>query len=202
MSFGPSQAIKNNQNSQAGITNQANVNSGALNNLGGGQLATGAGNVASGSNWFNTILNGNQANTASLLAPSLNADRAQTQSALQSASTLMPRGGGRSATLFNLNMQPTTSIQDMFNNARTTAAQALPQIGLQQQGIGTNLFGLGNQALNTASGSNQALSQSLWNTQNRLDSLVSGLMKGILGLATLPFGGGTTAGAGELGGSF
>lgn len=192
MSFGPSQAIKNSQNQQGGITEQANANSGNLNALGDTSLAAGTGNVTSGTNFWNTLLNGNQANTTALLAPNIQQNRDQTQQNLQSVSTLMPRGGGRSGTLFGTAMAPTQSLQNLFNTGRTTAAQVLPQIGLAQEGIGTNLFGAGNNALNTASGSNQALNSSLWQAQNRSDAIGQGIASTVTGLALAPVSGGGT----------
>lgn len=193
MSFGPSQAVKNANNTQSGITNQAIANSGTANAEGTSALNTGAGNVNSGTNFFNTLLNGNSANTASLLAPAINQNRATNQNQIQSLSTLMPRGGGRSGTLFNAAYQPSVSTQDAFNSMRGTAATTLPQIGLAQQGIGTNLFNIGNSALNTGAQSNVASAQQLNANQNRSDNLVSGLAGSLFGLATTPFGGGSSA---------
>ncbi len=136
------------------------------------------------------MLNGNQANTASVLSPTLNADRAQNQQQLQSLSTLTPRGGGRSGTLFGAAYQPSASIQNLFNSGRTTAATTLPQIGLAQQGIGTNLFGAGNQALNTASGSNATNLSSAMQEQQMSNQLISGIGSLVGGLALAPVTGG------------
>lgn len=190
MSFGPSQAEKNAQNVQNGAIGQAVTNSNNANAAGTTSLGAGTSNINSGTNWFNTILNGNQANTASLLAPNINADRAQTQQALQSASTLMPRGGGRSASLFNLNMQPTASIQDMFNNARSSAAPQLLQTGLSQQGIGTNLFGVGNSALNSGLQGSQDAIQNALSVQQMSNQLMGGIGSLVGGLALAPVTGG------------
>lgn len=190
MSFGPTQSVKNDQNQLGGITQSANANSANLNNLGSTALSSGSGNTSAGTNWFNTILNGNQANTSALLAPTVNADRTQNQAALQSASTLMPRGGGRSGTLFQSNLQPTASLQNLFNNGQVTAAQTLPQIGLAQQGIGTNLFGAGNSALNTAANATGTNLNSSLQEQQMSNQLAAGLAGGLFSLATTPFGGG------------
>lgn len=194
MSFGAPQSVKNSQNQQLGITQSATANSNNLNNLGSTALASGSGNINSGTNFFNTLLNGNQANTTATLAPNIAADRAQNQSNLQSVSTLMPRGGGRSGTLFDTEMTPTTSLQNLFNTGRTTAAQTLPQIGLAQQGIGTNLFGAGNSALNTAAGSNQTSLNSATQQQQISNQLIGNLAGSLFGLATTPFGGGSATG--------
>ncbi len=186
MSFGPSQSVKNDQNMLAGQTATANANSAKLNDLGGTNLATGSGNVSSGTNFWNTLLNGNQANTTALLAPNIQANRDQTQQNLQSVSTLMPRGGGRSGTLFGTAMAPTTSLQNLFNSGRTTAAQTLPQIGLAQQGIGTNLFGAGNQALNTGVGATGTNLDSALKAQEMSNTLAGGIGSFATGLLTAP----------------
>lgn len=191
MSFGASQSVKNDQNQLGGITQTANANSANLNNLGSTSLNTGATNINSGTNFLNTLLNGNQANTASVLAPTLNTDRAQTQAQLQSLSTLTPRGGGRSGTLFGAAYQPSASIQNLFNSGRVQAAQTLPQIGLAQQGIGTNLFGAGNQALNTATnaaGENLNSALQVQQMSNQLAGGIGGLL-GSLALAPVTGGG-------------
>ncbi len=190
MSFGPSQNVKNNQNQLLGESQQATANSAKLNDLGGTNLATGSGNVSSGTNFWNTLLNGNQANTTALLAPNIQANRDQTQQNLQSVSTLMPRGGGRSGTLFGTAMAPTQSLQNLFNTGRTTAAQTLPQIGLAQQGIGTNLFGAGNQALNTGVGATGTNLNSALQVQQMSNALAGGIGSLGMGLALAPVTGG------------
>ncbi len=190
MSFGSSQNVKNNQNQLLGETQQANQNAGNLNAAGGTSLSAGSSNTTNGTNFFNTLLNGNQANTAALLAPTLNADRQQSQQQLQSLSTLTPRGGGRSGTLFNAAYQPSASIQNAFMGGRLQAAQTLPQIGLQQQGIGTSLYGLGNQALNTATGATGTNLNSALQVQQQSNQLAGGIGSAIMGLALAPVTGG------------
>jgi len=190
MSFGPSQSVKNNQNELLGLTQQANDNEKSLNASGGTNLATGSSNISSGTNFWNTLLNGNQANTTALLAPTIASDRAQNQQQIQALSTLTPRGGGRSGTLFQAGYQPAADIQNLFNGARTTAAQTLPQIGLAQQGIGTNLFGLGNQALNTATNATGTNLNSALQVQQMSNQLAGGIGSLIGGLALAPVSGG------------
>lgn len=189
MSFGPSQATKNAENTLNGQSQIATQNSSNLNAAGTGQMNAGAGNVNSGVGFLNTVLNGNQANTASLLAPSINSTRQSNQAALQGISTLMPRGGGRYGALFGQSLQPTQSIQNMFNGARTTAATTLPQIGLQQQGLGANLFNTGNSALNTGVGATgQNLQATQADTRNS-NALATGIGSSIMGLALAPVSG-------------
>ena len=192
-SFGPSQAEKNAQNSLNANAQQASKNSTALFGMGGNNLNAGSGNVQAGTNFFNTLLNGNQANTTAMLQPDIDRIRGANQNTIQSLSTLMPRGGGRSGTLFNESYAPTAQIQSLFNSARSGAAGNLANIGLGQEGIGTNLFGAGNQALNTSTGANQNLFGDAFGQRQYQNQLYGQLGQGLFGLATLPFGGGTAA---------
>lgn len=107
-------------------------------------LGQGVSNMQTGANFFNTLLGGNQANTLSLLQPSINQIKEQQQGTLQAASTLMPRGGGRFATLFQQPFAANRAVTDLFSGLRGQAAQALPGIGAQQARVGqeaaSNLF--------------------------------------------------------------
>lgn len=194
MSFGTNTTSKTAQNNLSGTSNLA------LNNLfpavtgaGQNQLNTGAQNVEGGTNFLNTLLQGNQANTTAALQPNIDQIRQGNSATLNAMNTLMPRGAGRSGALFNQSFQPQSQIQNLFNQSRMGAAQALPQIGLQQQGLGANLFNIGNGALSSASGANNALSNSGFQAQQMSNNMVSGIGSGLLGLATLPFGGGSAA---------
>lgn len=201
MSFGPSQAQKNSNNQANAITGEAISNSNAANAAGTNLLNAGQGNVTQGTNFLSTVLGGNSANTAALLAPSINQTRATDQNAIQSASALQPRGGGRSASLFNAQLSPAAGVQNLFNSARTTAATTLPQIGIAQEGVGTNLFNVGNSALNTGSSTNASLSQALAQQQQQMLQTYAGLGSGLFGLLTAPLTGGTSA-LGSLAGLF
>lgn len=197
MSFGASNTTKTATNNLGGLSNLAqNVEFPMFSKLGGENMNTGSGNVASGTNLFNTILHGNSANTTAALQPSIDEIRKGSTGTLNSINTLMPRGGGRSGTLFDQSFAPHAAIQNLFSGMRTTAGQALPQIGLAQQGIGTNLFNLGNQALNTGAGINNNIAGIGFQTQARSDAIDAALGKTLFGLATTPFGqgGGTLFG--------
>jgi hypothetical protein len=194
MSFGANNTTKTAQNNLSGTSNLA------LNNLfpavtgaGSSELSTGGTNVASGTNFLNTVLGGNQANTTAALAPSIGQIQQGTSNNLNAINTLTPRGGGRSGALFSQSFQPQGQIQSLFNNARMGAATALPQIGLQQQQLGTNLFGIGSNALSAANGANSALSSSGLSAQQLAMQQLAGLGGGLFSLATTPFGGGTAA---------
>jgi hypothetical protein len=190
-SFGPTAETKQATGALGTISNTAQANSGADRTQGNGILNIGAGNVNSGTNFFNSLLNGNQADTTATLQPSIDQIRGGIDNTAQAINTLTPRGGGRSGTNYGLSYEPQRQIQTLFNSARTNAATALPQIGLQQQGIGTGLLNSGNSALNTgttASGNLGTLGQQ---QQQITANMWGGLGKGIFGLATTPFGGGS-----------
>ncbi len=192
-SFGPNQSVKNAQNTQAGLVQEGTANSRAQIGQGNSTLNTGGANVTSGANFLTSLLNGNRANTTALLQPNIDQIRQANQQQLQAISTLTPRGGGRSGTLFGSTYAPNQQIQSLFGGLRSTAATALPQIGLAQQGLGAGLIGQGNTALNTAAGGAQNAFGNAMGIQNRSDNIVSGLASGILGLATMPFGGGAAS---------
>ena len=193
MSFGSSNTTKQGENNLAGTSNLAlNTQFPQVTQAGQGLLNLGGQNVQSGTNYLNTVLNGNQANTGALLQPNIDQIRQGTSNNLTALNTLMPRGGGRSSTLFNQSFAPQQQIQNLFNQARSGAATALPQIGLQEQNLGANLFGLGNGALSTATGANSALTQAGLQQQQINNSLMSGLGSGLFSLATTPFGGGSS----------
>lgn len=188
-SFGPSDAEKNATKQQQGVTDQAVTNSTTATNAGTGLLGTGAGTTASGVNWFDTLLNGNTANTASLLAPSIQQSRDQNNQQIQALSTLQPRGGGRSGTLFGAGYAPVASTQNLFNSARSSAAQPLISTGLSESGLGSNLYGIGNSALNTGLTGTQNLFSNAMDQRKYSNSMWGQVGQGLFGLATTPFGG-------------
>jgi hypothetical protein len=189
MSFGPNKTTKDATAQLQGIGAQAQQNSAAQ--IGQGNQATEAGksNVGAGTNFLQTLLSGNRMNTAALLAPDISRIRDANQQNLQAASTLMPRGGGRSAALFGNSFAPQQQLQQLFSGGRVQAATALPQIGLQQQGIGSSLYGQGNGALNTGMNTNTNLADIGQRQQQITNAAWASLGSGIAGLATTPFGG-------------
>ena len=199
MSFGASPTVKTAQNNLSGTSNSAlNQLLPAETSAGSGLLGIGGQNVSSGTNFFNTLLNGNSANTAATLAPSINQIQSGVANNLNAVNTLMPRGGGRSSALFGQSFAPQAQIQSLFNNARTTAASTLPQIGLQQQQLGSGLFGLGNQSLNAATGANSVLSNSGMQQQYFSNLLDQQIGSGIGSLLSTPFGSSGTSILGRL----
>lgn len=193
-SFGASNTTKAGQNNLGGTSDLAlNTQFPQVSMAGKNLLNMGAPNVQAGTNFFSSVLNGNQANTGAALQPGIDQIRRNVQNSLSSINTLTPRSGGRFSSLFDLSFLPQQQMQNLFNTARTDAATTLPQIGLQQQGLGTNLFSIGNQALNAATGANAPLVQSGQNQQKITSDLWGQLGRGLFGLATTPFGGGTAS---------
>lgn len=138
-------------------------------------IGQGVSNLQTGANFFNTIMSGNRAATTALLQPDINRIREAQQGTLQGASTLMPRGGGRFATLFSTPFATNRAVTDLFSGLRSGAAGQLGNIGGMQTGLGTqaasNLF-------------NQSLQQREMGNQ-----MIGSILGAGLGLATTPFGG-------------
>lgn len=190
MSFGASNTTKAANNNLAGTSNLAlNQQFPQVTAAGGDLLNMGNQNTQSGTNFFNTLLNGNSANTAAELSPQINQIRQGSTAALNAISTLSPRGGGRSGTLFNQSFAPQSQVQSLFNPIPGQAAAALPQIGQGQTAAGSNLFSIGNQALSAATGANSPLAQSGLQTQQMSNQLGAGLGGGLFNLLTSPLSG-------------
>ena len=186
MSFGPSNTTKAAENNIGGVSNTL-TNTAAPTEYGAGQglLNLGGQTAQPGVNFMTQVLGGNAANTTAALQPSINQIDQGTSGVLKGINTLTPRGGGRYGALFGQSFAPQSQIQNLFNGSRMGAATALPQIGLQQQGLGTNLFGLGNSALGTAGGLNTNLAGIGQQQQQINNSLFSGLGAGALKLASM-----------------
>lgn len=199
MSYGANNTTKTANNNLAGTSNLA------LNNLypqvtqaGSNLLNIGNSNTASGTGFLNTLLAGNSANTSAALAPSTDQIRNNTNATSNAINTLMPRGAGRTSALFSNSFAPMQQQQQLFNTERSNAGVALPQIGLQQSGQGTNLFGTGAQTLNAANSSNNALANSGQQTQQNSNALASGIGGGLFNLLTTPLTGGSSGGGSSL----
>lgn len=193
-SFGPTATTQQGTAGLTDVANAAKANSGTELEAGKGLLASGAPNITAGTNFFNTLLGGNQANTTAMLQPNIDQIRQGNQAQIQALSTLTPRGGGRAGSLFNASYAPGAQIQNLFNGARSTAATTLPQIGLGQEGLGANLFSIGNQPLNTAAQANSGIADIGQRQQQMTQQFWSQLGGGLFNLATTPFGGGAATG--------
>src|ERR1700685_4546703 len=153
MSYGPTNTTKTAENNVGGISSTL-TNSVAPTAYNSGQnlLSLGGQTAQPGVNYMTSMLGGNAANTTAALQPYINQIDQGTSGVMIGINTLTPRGGGRYGALFGQSFAPQSQVQNLFNGSRTSAAQALPQIGLQQQQLGTNLFGIGNQAEGTGGG--------------------------------------------------
>lgn len=150
--FGPNAQSKAGANGEQGA-GQSLINAGAVQNATGqNTFNTGSQLVGSAANYDNTLLNGNRANTTAQLAPDINRIRDQDQNSLQTASSLMPRGGGRTGTLFQQQFAPQSGINGLYNNARTAAAGQIGALGQGQQSAGAGLMGIGNSATGAGGG--------------------------------------------------
>ena len=186
MSFGPSNTTKTAENNIGGISNTlTGTQYPLLTGTGTNLFSQGGPDIQSGTNFLNTVLSGNNANTTAALQPNIDQIRQGTSNTLTAANTLMPRGGGRSGTLFSQAFAPQAQIQSLFNNARTGAATALPQIGLAQEGLGTNLLTSGTGALTGAGGLNANLGGLGQNQQQITNQLLAGLGGGLFNLAAV-----------------
>lgn len=195
MSFGPSSMEKTASTQQQKIGDTAVANAGVATGKGADLLNTGGSNVNAATNFFKPLVSGNQAETTAALQPDIDRIRAAGQGSLQMASTLMPRGGGRSAALFNASTAPTGQIQNLFNSARPAAADAMAKIGLQQTGQGTNLFNTGNAFLQTGgTADSNLMDYGMKQRQIQYDQWGK-IGKSLFSLATTPFGGAAPAGS-------
>lgn len=108
-------------------------------------------------NYYQNILAGNQSEPTAALAPDIARIRgAQTQS-LQTAANLAPRGGGRSAALFDLPLQANAQVQGLYNQARPQAAAGLLDLGRLYGGMGTSALGSSSQFSYAATGGANSL---------------------------------------------
>lgn len=207
MSFKPNQAEKDANARQAQIADVGLKNAELATGAGTGMLNLGNANTQAGTNFFNTILNGNRANTTALMAPNIQAARQNAQDALSSATNLSPRGGGRTGSLFETMLAPNRALTEQFNMFRGQAAPQLTQVGLQQSGQGAGLMGQGMQGLSLPAnimGDQRDYQNKLRQQSNQF---WSGLGGGLFNLATIPLGGATGLGGsstalGKLGGLF
>lgn len=189
MAFGKSDQAKSAEANNQSIASTAVTNSGSAIAQGQGALNTGTQQVQTGANFFNTLAGGNRDASTALLAPDINRIRDANQTALQTTSTLMPRGGGRTAALFARPLSTNDQVNQLYNGVRSSAASNLVGIGQGQQNLGANLFGIGNTALNTGAQTNTGILNYEQQQQQMKNQLFGQLGAGIGGILTAPLGG-------------
>lgn len=137
-------ANANNFMSSYGTTGQQGLNSG-LNNL------------APVANWFQTIMNGNKQATLNQMQPQIQQTQGGLNTALQTSSTLAPRGGGRSSTLFDLPFAAQQQTAQQYAVARAGAPAGLQSAATAQGALGASAGGIGDQYGNTSTTANNNL---------------------------------------------
>lgn len=147
--------------------------------------------LAAPTNYFQNLLSGNKAQTTAALAPDINRINDQNTGTLQSTSTLTPRGGGRSSTLFNLPFAGTTQTAGLYNGARAGAAQGLTgiageqgQVGTQTGTLGANLLNTGANYLNAGTTAASDLGGQAGQQRQQSANAFSSLGQGVYGLLT------------------
>ena len=137
----PTGAEKQASNLMNAFAQQGAESSQEARNLGMSYLNRFSSTLGAPTNYFQSLLSGDRAATTAALAPDISRITGTTQQALQSASTLAPRGGGRSSLLFNLPQQASAQVSGLFNTIRPEAAKGLMDIAGMQGQVGTNIFG-------------------------------------------------------------
>lgn len=149
-------------------------------------LNAGLNNLAPVANWFQTIMNGNKQATLNQMQPQIQQTQGGLNTALQTSSTLAPRGGGRSSTLFDLPFAAQQSIANQYSAARAGAPAGLQSAATAQGALGASAGGIGssygqvatganNNLLNYGLGQGQAYNKQAGQTGQGLGSLFGGL---------------------------
>jgi hypothetical protein len=174
------------------LVNQLTGAGGTLVNQGQGLVQGAAGGVNTAAqtmqpsvDYWTALLSGDPAKMSAAVAPTANAMSAQYTGAAKSAGANLPRGGYASVTQANLPFKQAQDIGQLFQTLQPTAAtqlQSLGQtqgglasilgnLGLGQEGVGTNLFNLaGNMQLQrrgqnvSESGQNKSMTTQLAST--------------------------------------
>ncbi len=136
--------------------------------------------------YFQSILNGDRANTTQTLAPQIAQIQQALQQALTTGSTLNARGGGRASTLAALPSQATTQINNLYDTARPQAATSLAQIGGQLGSLGTGVLGNSSSFLGASNSSNLGgmandllRNQQSFDQSSKLGNSIGGILKGV-----------------------
>jgi hypothetical protein len=98
--------------------------------------------------YWSKILSGNRGAATSMLAPELNRISDQYKATTESASELLPRGGGRATMLGDLPYQQMRDQQTLLQTARPQAATGLVQVGGATASSGNSLVSNAVNALN------------------------------------------------------
>ncbi len=141
---GISNTQANTATSTLGDTGTAGANfMNAYGKTGATALNSGLNHIAPVANWFQTILNGNKAATLNQMQPQIQQVQGGQRTALNTANTLNPRGGGRSSTLFDLPFEAQKEIAGQYAGARAGAPAGLQGAATTEGALGASAGELG-----------------------------------------------------------
>lgn len=148
--------------------------------------------LGSAQNFWQSILNGNQQNTAIELAPTVNNIRSQSRQAEKSALEFLPRGGGQTETLSEIPYQRANAVTGAITNLAAQAPNELAQIGLAEGGLADSA--LNSSTSSAASGLNflQASSAQAQQTGSSIGSGIGSLLYYYLNGQSASGGGGSS----------
>lgn len=106
-------------------------------------LNSGLNHLSPVTNWFQSIMSGNKAATMNQMQPQIQQINQGQNQALQTANSLAPRGGGRSATLFDAPFNAQKQIAEQYAGARAGAPAGLQSAATAEGALGSAAGGLG-----------------------------------------------------------
>lgn len=165
-------------------------------------LNSGLNNLTPVANWFQTIMGGNKAATLNQLQPQIQQTEGGLNTGLQTASTLAPRGGGRSSTLFDLPIEAQKDIASQYAAARAGAPAGLQSAATAQGALGASAGGLGAQFGQAGtSANNNLLNYGLQQNQqaSQAGGMFGSLLGGLINLAAPSVGSLITGALGKIG---
>ena len=98
-------------------------------------------------NYYSRLLSGDRGAMTQVLAPQLNQIGQAYQAQQNAQNQLMPRGGGRAGLMSQLPYAQTQNMLNLFQNARSGAAQGLSGAAGQIGQLGSSLIGSANNSL-------------------------------------------------------
>jgi hypothetical protein len=130
--------------------------------------SVGEGDIGNASSFYNTLLSGNQAQQAKLLAPQIQNIQQQGQQQLDTQGQLGTRSGGQNASAQNNIDTQRANVSNMVSGLTNSAASGLA-------GLGTSTLGQGLQANAQQAGESQD------QMQNFQNSILGGVASGLVG---------------------
>jgi hypothetical protein len=128
-------------------------------------ISQGEGDISNASGFYNSLLSGNQADIAKLLAPQISGITAQAQQDKNALAQFGNRSGGNNAKAQTIDDKTRSNINDMISKLTAGAASGGASLGTSTLGLGLN--------------ANQIQEQdSQQKLKNQQDSLLGGLITG------------------------